>query len=660
MQSTTAKAVASIHIPPSLAETAAKLFYWAATEQQPAVFLSQAVPLVSHALGSDYLALAMGEKGIWRTFGASGPQRGLPTDLLAESLDADAPVLRGDWYVAPFIPRSGSGEMLCAYRIGIKETDRGSTVETMTLWLAEALTQVRVREHEKKRAERLQAILEIAARWQQTQEMEPLLTEMAETATRLLGAERASIFLWDKANKLLVGRPALGVAGNELRIADTTGVVGQVVQTGLARRVDADIEAEQREVDRRVDKQTKFQTRSIVCVPLVGWDSSPVRTARQTKGQIFGAFEVLNKIGGNFTPDDEEALTELAMHAAVALENTQQMEQLVSARKQVADEAAQGVQLIGTSPAIEALRGTVKRVADTDLAVLILGENGTGKEVVAQMIHYHSSRRQEPFVAVNCAAITETLLESELFGHEKGAFTDAREMRQGKFELASGGTLFLDEIGDMSLGGQAKLLRVLEEKVVVRVGGSATIPTDARVLAATNQNLAELVRAKQFREDLFFRLNVVTLDLPPLRSRGDDVELLAEHFLKVFSAKARRKAAKFTAAAKKRLLTHPWPGNVRELRNLMERLAYLSPEDQDKIDAPDLAFIMSPSAGAASILSLDEPLTEATGRFQVEYIKKQIDTCRGNMTLAAEKLGLHRSNLYRKMRQLGMETGGEE
>ena len=253
-------------------------------------------------------------------------------------------------------------------------------------------------------------------------------------------------------------------------------------------------------------------------------------------------------------------------------------------------------------------------MADTDLAVLILGENGTGKEVVAQMTHYHSSRRQEPFVAVNCAAITETLLESELFGHEKGAFTDAREMRQGKFELASGGTLFLDEIGDMSLGGQAKLLRVLEEKVVVRVGGSATIPTDARVLAATNQNLAELVRAKRFREDLFFRLNVVTLDLPPLRSRGDDVELLAEHFLKIFSAKARRKAAKFTAAARKRLITHLWPGNVRELRNLMERLAYLSPEDQDKIDAPDLAFIMSPSAGAASILALDEPLTEATGR----------------------------------------------
>ena len=648
------QAVISIETHPTLAQAAAKLFYSAASSVDSAIFLTQTLPLVCQALEGEYLALVDGQKGVWRVLGASNPHGALPIDLLAESLDSDAPVQRGDWYVAPLNPRSGSGEMLCALRTWSPDLERHGTLETARLWLAEGLAQVRAREHDRKRTQRLQAILEIAARWQQTQEMLPLLTEMAETATRLLGAERASIFLWDKSNKLLVGRPALGVPGNELRIADSTGVVGQVVQTGLARRVDADVEAEQKEVDRRVDKQTKFQTRSIVCVPLLG---KPARGPRAATGQIFGAFEVLNKIGGNFTADDEEALTELAMHAAVALENTQQMEQLVSARKQVADEAAQGVQLIGTSPVIEALRGTVRRVADTDLAVLILGENGTGKEVVSQLIHYQSRRRQEPFVAVNCAAITETLLESELFGHEKGAFTDARETRQGKFELASGGTLLLDEIGDMSLGGQAKLLRVLEEKVVVRVGGSMAIPTDTRVLAATNQNLAELVRAKRFREDLFYRLSVVTLDLPPLRSRGDDVELLAEHFLRFFSAKARRKAPQFTAAARKRLLVHSWPGNVRELRNLMERLAYLSPEDQDKIDAPDLAFIMSPSAGAASILALDEPLTEATQRFQVEYIKKQIAACRGNMTLAAEKLGLHRSNLYRKMGQLGMETG---
>jgi Nif-specific regulatory protein len=377
---------------------------------------------------------------------------------------------------------------------------------------------------------------------------------------------------------------------------------------------------------------------------------------RGKSDDLLGAFELVNKVGGNFTADDQQALTELATHAAVALENSQQWEQLAGARRQIADQAEQGVRLIGQCPAIEALRSTIHRVADTELAVLILGKNGTGKEVVAQMIHYRSRRRQEPLVAVNCAALPDTLLESELFGHEKGAFTDAREMRRGKFELAASGTLFLDEIGDMSLAGQAKLLRVLEEKIIVRVGGSTPIPTNTRVLAATNQNLAELVRARRFREDLYFRLNVVTLELPPLADRGEDVILLAEHFLKHFAARARRRTPKFTAAAKKRLLAHDWPGNVRELRNLMERLAYLAPEEQDKIDAPDLAFILSPAPPNAGALSLDLPLAEATREFQIEFIKRHIDRARGNMTAAAEKLGLHRSNLYRKMRQLGMET----
>jgi Nif-specific regulatory protein len=631
---------------PALAETASKLFYWAAVESEPTVFLRQALPLVAQTLGGEYLALARGEKGHWRTLGSSGPQRALPTEQLAEVLDGDAPVVRGDWYVAPLAARSGAGEVLAAFRTWTSAVERGGTLETLAYWLHAGLTQVRQRQRDQQRIVRLQAIVEIAAQWQQTLEMGPLLNTMAETATKLLAAERASIFLWDQANQTLVGRPALGVAGNELRIPDDAGVVGQVIQTGQPRRVDADVTAEQREIDRRVDQKLKFQTRTLVCVPLRG-----------RKGELFGAFEVINKRDGNFTDDDQEALTELAAHAAVALENTQQIEQLLASRKQVADQAAQGVQLIGGSPAIEALRSTIRRVADTELAVLILGENGTGKEVVAQMIHYQSRRRGEPFIAVNCAALTETLLESELFGHEKGAFTDARETRQGKFELAASGTLFLDEIGDMSPGGQAKLLRVLEEKVVVRVGGSTSIPTAARVIAATNQNLAELVRERRFREDLYFRLNVVTMELPPLRDRGDDVVLLAEHFLRVFSTQARRKPPKFTAAARKRLIAHAWPGNVRELRNLMERLAYLSPEDQDKLDAPDLAFILSPGPPSGGAMSLDAPLAEATQQFQTEYIQQHIERARGNMTAAAERLGLHRSNLYRKMRQLGMEGG---
>ena len=257
------------------------------------------------------------------------------------------------------------------------------------------------------------------------------------------------------------------------------------------------------------------------------------------------------------------------------------------------------MQLVGRSPAIEALRSTIRRVAATELAILILGENGTGKEVVSQSIHYLSPRREQPFIAVNCAAITETLLESELFGHEKGAFTDAHETRQGKFELAAGGTLFLDEIGDLSLSGQAKLLRVLEEKVVVRVGGSKPIHTDARVIAATNQNLAEMVRQKRFRQDLYFRLNVVTLELPPLASAATTCCCWPITFWPIFATRPIASCSNSRPRPASGWSSTPWPGNVRELRNLMERLAYLLPGDT--IEADDLAFILSPAGQSPGV-----------------------------------------------------------
>jgi DNA-binding NtrC family response regulator len=216
--------------------------------------------------------------------------------------------------------------------------------------------------------------------------------------------------------------------------------------------------------------------------------------------------------------------------------------------------------------------------------------------------------------------------------------------------------LLLDEIGDLSPGGQSKLLRVLEEKVVVRVGGSKPIPVDVRVIAATNQSLPDMVRARKFRQDLFYRLNVVVLELPPLRDRGDDVLLLAEHFLSDFCRRARRKPPKFSLEARKRLVQHPWPGNVRELRNLMERLAFLAVGEV--IEPADLAFILSPSPETSNLLMVDQPLSNATDRFQSEYIRKAIGRTGGNMSDAADLLGLHRSNLYRKMKQLGMESGG--
>ena len=596
------------------------------------------------------LAVVAGNRGRWDRLAQTGACE-LNEALLAEALDSgmfafslasenaggkEVPRKKG---AVPLLRNSQEGEILF---VGACDQLGAEQVDSLAAVIAYALAIGRATRQQDRRIRRQQAILEVAAQWNQTQEVTALLEQMAEASTNLMRAERASIFLWDKPNKALIGRPALGVENNELRIPDTTGIVGQVVQTGEVRRVDLDVK-EQEEIDRQVDRQLGFETRTLLCAPLI------------CQGEILGAFEMINKVDGNFDAEDEADLEELASHAGIALANTQQIEELLRKRETLVNQAAAEVRMVGQCPAMENLKATIERVADTDLSVLILGENGTGKEVAGQMVHYLSKRRKEPLVTVNCAAITESLLESELFGHEKGAFTDANETRAGKFELASGGTLFLDEIGDMSLAGQAKLLRVLEEKVVVRVGGSTPIPADVRMIAATNQNLGELVREKKFREDLFFRLTVVTIDMPPLRDRDDDVMVLAEYFLEEFSRQAKRKVPAFTAAARKKLLQHPWPGNVRELRNMMERLAYLS--QNEKIEGEDLAFIMTGPLNSEPQYSLELNLGDATRDFQIQFIEKQISLARGNMTDAARRLGLHRSNLYRKMRQRGMECG---
>ncbi|MBI2825338.1 MAG: sigma-54-dependent Fis family transcriptional regulator [Planctomycetia bacterium] len=624
----------------------------AATQNEDVrAFLARGLPTVLVACHADAVALAAPSSGTlaggnWLALGHAGAAQPLPGELLSEALDREAVLARGDWLAAPVDARAARPDVLAVHFRDTPARDAQPAVESLLPALRQALATVRERHRQAQRVERLEAILAIAGRWNQSREVESLLVEMAEAAARLLHADRASIFLWDRAAHQLVGRPALGVEGGELRIPDNAGVVGRVIETGQPRRLSrAD---NPREVNRAIDETLGYRTTTLLCVPL-----------RSRKGELFGAFETLNKLDGDFTDEDEAALVELAGQAAIALENTQEREQLIESRRQLTDEAAQRVQLVGTSPAIDALRSTIGRVAGTELAVLVLGENGTGKEVVSQSIHYQSPRRHHPFIAVNCAALSETLLESELFGHEKGAFTDAHERRPGKFELAAGGTLFLDEIGDLSPSGQAKLLRVLEEKVVVRVGGSKSIHTDARVIAATNQNLAQLVRERRFREDLYFRLNVVTLVLPPLRERAEDVLPLAEFFLKDFCRKARRKTLKLSAAARKRLEAHAWPGNVRELRNLMERLAFLLPAERDKIEEEDLAFILSPGVTrAAAAIPSELSLSEATDRFQAEHVAEAIRRARGNMSEAAGHLGLHRSNLYRKMRQLGMAVEG--
>ncbi|HEV3262660.1 MAG TPA: sigma 54-interacting transcriptional regulator [Gemmataceae bacterium] len=487
--------------------------------------------------------------------------------------------------------------------------------------------------------QRLEALLAIGRQLVEQRETVPLLEHIAEQATRLLRCERASIFLWDQNRHQLVGRPALGIDGGELRIPDDAGVVGKVVQTGEVLQVD-DVQAEPG-WNPQIDAASGFQTRNLLCVPLV-----------DAAGQRLGALEVLNKTKGRFDARDADTLQALAAQTVVALQNVREREALLRSNAQLEGQARQGSRIVGDSTAIQALRGTIDRVARTDLPVLITGESGTGKEVVAQAMHYSSPRGQEPFVAVNCAAIAETLLESELFGHEKGAFTDAHTTRQGKFELASGGTLFLDEIGDLSAGGQAKLLRVLEEKVVYRVGGSQAIAVDTRIVAATNRNLGEAVRAGKFREDLFYRLTVVTLELPPLRERREDITMLAEYFLQKFSRDAGRRTLKLSAEARRRLDQHNWPGNVRELRNLLERIAFLCPND--RVEADDLTFILRPAAEDTDRFA-ELTLADATDTFQREHITRAIERARQNMTDAAKLLGLHRSNLYRKMKMLGME-----
>lgn len=305
--------------------------------------------------------------------------------------------------------------------------------------------------------------------------------------------------------------------------------------------------------------------------------------------------------------------------------------------------------LIGDSPAMQTLRRRVERVALSDLTTLVLGENGTDKEVVSQWIHAQSRRAEGPFVAVNCAALTESLLEAELFGHEKGAFTDAHESRAGKLEAASGGTLFLDEIGELTPLAQAKLLRVLEERSVVRVGGTESVPIDTRLIAATNRDLAGMVRSGLFREDLFFRLNVVTIDIPPLRDRAEDIGPLVAHFLKELAKRTGQPPPAFTPDATAALQAHPWPGNVRELRNVIERIAFLFPGET--VSAPALGLPRESREWSFSVNS-ELPLAEATRQFQSAYIEQHIKSAAGNMSFAADRLGLHRTNLYRKLRQI--------
>jgi len=311
--------------------------------------------------------------------------------------------------------------------------------------------------------------------------------------------------------------------------------------------------------------------------------------------------------------------------------------------------------ILGTSPAMQHVFDMVKKVAATDLTVLITGESGTGKELIANALHQNSPRKGGPFIKVNCAAMARELVESELFGHEKGAFTGALTAREGKFEAADGGTTFLDEIGDMSRETQAKVLRVLQEREFERVGGNRTIKVDVRVIAATNKDLRQMVREEKFREDLFYRLNVVNVALPALRERREDIPLLAAHFLKAVTSRYERGPMTLSSDAYALLLGAPWPGNVRELKNVIEAAAVLAPGSE--IRAADLRLPQQTQPPEISgSLSFKEAKQQVIEAFERDFISRALQHHQGNITRAAEEIGMHRQQLQQKIRELGLKT----
>ena len=308
--------------------------------------------------------------------------------------------------------------------------------------------------------------------------------------------------------------------------------------------------------------------------------------------------------------------------------------------------------IIGRSPAMVKLLETVAQVAPSEATVLITGESGTGKEMIAGAMHFNSPRKDGPFVKINCAAITETLLESELFGHEKGAFTGAHKRKEGRFRQAHGGSIFLDEISEMSLAMQVKLLRVLQEREITRVGGEEVIEVDVRLIAATNKDLLGEIQAGRFREDLFYRLNVVTLDMPPLRERREDVPLLAKHFLETFSEKNRKTIKGFTPQAMDQLIRYDWPGNVRELMNAVERAVVLA--SSEYLDEKDLPLVLKDEATegeapAEQAIPGDLPLDEV----EKVSILKTLELTGGNKSEAARRLGITRRTLHKKLKKYG-------
>jgi DNA-binding NtrC family response regulator len=392
-----------------------------------------------------------------------------------------------------------------------------------------------------------------------------------------------------------------------------------------------------------VIRAVKSKSPDTACIVLTGYAS--VETA--VEAMRVGAFTYLKK------PLNKDELL-------VILEKAKEFHSLKEENSKLKDEIKKSctTAILGTSSEIQSVRDIIDKIADTDSTVLILGESGTGKELVARALHYGSTRSKKPFVPINCGAIPEDLLESELFGYEKGAFTGAIATKIGRFEAADQGTVFLDEIGDMSPGLQVKILRVLQEKEFERVGGRNTIKVDVRVVAATNQDLEKAVEEKKFRNDLYYRLNVIPIHLPPLRERREDIPVLVDHFIEKMEKRKKKSIKGVSQEALRAFEAHDWPGNIRELENLMERLIVLK-EEGSFITPKDLPDKIRQSKSASAAASVNLPadgvdFNEAVDNYERELIISALQRVNGIKKKAAEYLNLNRTTLIEKMKRKGL------
>ena len=465
------------------------------------------------------------------------------------------------------------------------------------------------------------------------------LERIIEAVTKSMDAEAASLLMLNQRTKNLYFKSVTGDVADDLKnitVKLGEGIAGWVAQNRKSLIVSKTSEDTRHKKD--IDQSTGFQSRSIIASPV------------EYQGEILGTLEVLNPINKNeFDNSDLVLLEALASQVAIALrfcDSYYKVNQENTALKQVIDLEHK---IIGQSSAVMEVLELVRKIAPFDVSVLVTGESGTGKELVAHAIHDNSPRKTKQFVAVNCTALPENLIESELFGHEKGAFTGAVSSRKGKFEIASGGTLFLDEIGDMGFSVQAKLLRVLETGIYERVGSDQSLKANVRIVAATNKNLRELVEKGKFREDLYYRLNEITMELSPLKARKSDIPLLVHHFLHIFANSFQKKVSVISQEIMDVFMSYDWPGNIRELKNVIKAAVVLS--DSKTLSLKDLPEDLK------STTIKRFPMTTEMGsleELEKQYITRVLRENNWKKSKTAQVLKISRPTLDAKIKQYGI------